>query len=197
MSVSVRPALPPGLTAIVEDVLALCDDREVRVGALVTGFGRAGLLPLILLPALIVASPLSAIPLLSTVNGLIIGLAALQLAAGRKCLWLPGMLANRSISTRRLKAGVRRMRPAAQWLDGRTRTRLSILARPPFSSLVALICAGCGLAMPFLELVPMSSSLLALTAMLLALGLLVRDGLLILLAPIPLTAALWIIVTII
>lgn len=176
---------PGHLGAILARVLGRCDQQTVSVGALVSSFGRAGILPLMLLPALIVVSPLSVIPLLPAVNGLIIALAALQLAAGRKYLWLPGWLSRQTLPTQRLKSGVRRMAPFAAWIDGRTRARLEFLTAPPISWLIALMCAVCGLAMPFLELFPMSSTLLGATVVCLGLGLLVRDGALILLALLP------------
>ncbi|MEM8821975.1 MAG: exopolysaccharide biosynthesis protein [Pseudomonadota bacterium] len=192
-------ALPPagadedpssnGLTPIIDNVLALCETGEAEVGAMASAFGRAGLLPLVLLPALIAVSPISIIPLIPTICGILITLASLQLAVGRRSLWLPGWLRRRSLPVARVEDGMQRLRPVAVWVDHRTRQRLTWLTVPPLSWSVALACAACGLAMPFLELVPMSATLLGATVMLMALGLLVRDGLLILLAPLPLTPA--------
>ncbi|MEM7490242.1 MAG: exopolysaccharide biosynthesis protein [Pseudomonadota bacterium] len=184
---------PSDLTAIIDDVTALCRGGEVAVGPLAAAFGRAGLLPLILLPALIAVSPISIIPLVPTFCGLLIALTALQMAVGRRSLWLPRWLARRALPADRVAEGLRRLRPAAAWLDRRTRRRLSVLTLPPMTLSVALACVVCGLAMPFLELVPMSATLLGATILLMALGLLVRDGLLILLAPLPLTPAVLII----
>ncbi|MEM7641978.1 MAG: exopolysaccharide biosynthesis protein [Pseudomonadota bacterium] len=182
-----------GLTSIIDDVLDLCQTGDVSVGDLASASGRAGLLPLVLLPALIAVSPISIIPLMPTLCGVLIALASLQLAVGRSSLWLPRWLARRPLPVRRVADGMGRLRPAAAWVDRRTRRRLSLLTLPPLSWSVALACAACGLAMPFLELVPMSATLLGATVMLMALGLLMRDGLLILLAPVPLAPAMLII----
>ncbi|MEM7711378.1 MAG: exopolysaccharide biosynthesis protein [Pseudomonadota bacterium] len=185
----VVPAAAGGLTAIIDDVTALSFGGTVSVGPLADAFGPAGLLPLILLPALVAVSPISIIPLVPTFCGLLIALLSLQFAVGRRAPWLPRWLARRALPAAKVQDGLRRLRPAAVWLDRRTRKRLSFLTLPPLSTLVALACTACGLAMPFLELVPMSATLLGATILLMALGLLVRDGLLILLAPLPLTPA--------
>ncbi|MEM8850571.1 MAG: exopolysaccharide biosynthesis protein [Pseudomonadota bacterium] len=182
-----------GLTSIIDNVLRQCEGDTVSVGALASASGRAGLLPLILLPALIAVSPISIIPLVPTFCGILIALASLQLAVGRRSLWLPGWLSRRALPAARVADGMRRVRPAAGWVDRRTRRRLALLTIPPLSWSVALACAACGLAMPFLELVPMSATLLGATVMLMALGLLVRDGLMILLAPLPMAPAMLII----
>ena len=64
------------------------------------------------------------------------------------------------------------------WLDAHTGKRLSVLVRPPMDRLLHLACVLCGIAMPVLELVPFTSSILGAAVVLLAMTLLVRDGLL-------------------
>jgi hypothetical protein len=49
--------------------------------------------------------------------------------------------------------------------------------QPPLSVLPKLVCVLCGAAMPFLELVPFSSSILASAVVLIGLSILARDGL--------------------
>lgn len=184
------PGPDPGpLTGIVDDLLDLCESELTSVGELVQTFGRAGFLPLMLIPALIVVSPLSGIPLLSTICGTIIFLVAMQMVLRRQHLWLPAILCRQKLSTRRLKDGVRRVRSTALWLDGHSHRRLPMLTEQPMTSLLQLACALCGGMMPFLELVPFSSSLLALTTCLLGLAMLTRDGLWAAVALLPLAAA--------
>ncbi len=178
-----------GLTDIVDDVLALCDTERVSVGEMTAAFGGAAFLPALLIPAVIVVSPLSGIPFLPTICGIMIFLVAMQMAAQRRKLWLPGWLCRRSIGTRRLKSGMARVRRLARWLDGHSGRRLTLLTRQPTLTLLYLACAVCGLAMPFLELVPFSSSLLASAVCLMGLAMLTRDGLWAAVALIPILGA--------
>ncbi|MEL7215513.1 MAG: exopolysaccharide biosynthesis protein [Pseudomonadota bacterium] len=184
------------LESIIDQVVQLCDGQTVTLGELIASFGRASLVPPLMLPALLVVSPLSGIPLFSSACGLIIALISVQMVLHRHKLWLPQMLARRELSTTRLKSAVKRIRPGARWLDRHSRRRIVFLERQPFVLLPQVACMMCGLAMPFLELVPFSSSLLALAVCLLALGMLVEDGLLTLVGLIPIAGAVSIIATI-
>lgn len=74
------------------------DGEDVRLGAVVEALGHRSHGPFLLIPALIDISPVGGIPGLPTVLGAIIALTAAQMLFGRKHLWLPGFLANRSIS---------------------------------------------------------------------------------------------------
>lgn len=175
-------AAPPpdmvSLTDIIERVTALCATPTISVRDLVTGLGETSFLPFLLVPALIVVSPLSGIPLLSTVCGTCIALIALQmLLPHHDHLWLPEALMRQRIGTARLIAGLRRLERPAHWIDARAHQRLQIFVRPPLSVLAQGLCVLCGAAMPFLELVPFSSSLLAAAVVLFGVGFLARDGL--------------------
>jgi hypothetical protein len=181
MAQTETPNLPPTvalLTAVIERVMALSDAPTVSVRDLVTGFGEASFLPFLLVPALIVVSPLSGIPLLSTTCGTIIALIALQMLLPRRThLWLPDVVMRQQIATQRLVAGLRRLEKPARWIDSRSHQRLQILVRPPMSVVAQGMCFLCGAMMPFLELVPFSSSILASAVVLFGVGFLARDGL--------------------
>jgi hypothetical protein len=166
------------LSAIIERVMALSDRPTVSVRDIVTGFGEASFLPFLMVPALIVVSPLSGIPLLSTVCGICIAIISLQMLMPRhRHLWLPERLMRQRIATGRLVAGLRRIEGPARWIDARAHQRLHLLVRPPLSVLAQVMCVLCGAAMPFLELVPFSSSILASAVVLFGVGFLARDGL--------------------
>lgn len=171
---------------------AACRER-VAVGDLVDAFGRASFVPLLLVPALIVVTPLSGIPGLSGLCGITIALIATQWLVGRDSVWLPGWIMRREVSGRRMRAALARIRPFARWLDRNTRARLGFLFRGPFRFLPPLACALFGAMMPFLELVPFSSSLLGTGVTLLAFSMLTRDGLFALTALLPAAAAILVI----
>lgn len=195
MSDPLNPTRP--LTTIINDVVALCDDRGVTLGEIIAASGRAGILPVLILVALVIVSPLSGIPLVSSTGGLLIFLIASQIVLGRRQLWLPGFLTRRPMKPDHVKSSMRRLLPVAGWIDRRSRQRLTILVRRPFSQLLMTLCALCGLAMPFLELVPFSASLLAATVVTLTLAILVEDGLLASIAVLPFLLAMGVITKII
>lgn len=183
-----EPALS-SMTAVLDRALAEAKRDEVRVEHLAEAFGRAGFLPLMMLPAALVVSPLSGIPLFSSICGITIFLIAVQLLFGRHCVWLPAWLKRRHISGARLEKGLTRIKPFAGWLDRHAHQRLGVLFYVPFWFLLPIICAFAGGAMPFLELLPFTSSFLGMTVLLMSLAMLTRDGLWVLVAMIPFLSA--------
>ncbi len=170
-------------------------DREtgrtrVTVDDLVRAFGASAFLPIMMVPALLVVSPLSGIPLFSSACGLTVALVAAQMIFGRQNLWLPPVIRQRQISGARLHGGMRRLRGLADWIDRHTRDRLMVLVGPAAHTAVLGGCLVCGLAMPFLEIVPFSSSILGLAILCFCTGLLAADGLLVLAGLVLMAAAL-------
>jgi Uncharacterized ABC-type transport system, permease components len=163
---------------IVDRLTQAADKPRVTLGDIVHAFGETAFLPVMMVPALIVFSPLSGIPLLPTLCGLMIVLIALQLAVGRRHLWLPQVVMQRSMDGARLRAVARRLTRLADWLDNRSRRRLRLVFFGPFRAGIYGLCALCGAAMPFLEIVPFSSSILALAVLLFCTAVLARDGVL-------------------
>lgn len=151
-------------------------EEDVNLGDVVAVFGRTAYVPLLTVPALIVFSPLSGIPFLSTFFGLVIGLIALQMTIGKRTLWLPGWLMRRDVSSERLIEALEWLKPAARWIDRVAKRRLAVLTTQPLILIPQIACILCGLAMPFLELVPFSSSMLAAAVLCFAVSFLVRDG---------------------
>lgn len=132
----------------------------------------------LVLPALILVSPLSGIPGLSSLGGLTIALVALQILLGRQVIWLPDFVLRRQVSADRLKRALARLDRPAAFIDQRSVTRMEWMLAFPGRQLALTTCLLCGLAMPFLELVPFSATTLAVVVSILASALLVRDGVL-------------------
>jgi hypothetical protein len=190
------PPAPRSLGALLDEVERLAaGGTPPSLAGVMAAFGPAGALPVMMVVALVVVSPLSGIPLLSSAAGLTIAAIALQLAAGRRSLWLPGWISRRTVPADRLAAAVQRLRPTARFLDRNSRERLRFVSMAPVSQLLLLACAAAGLSMPLLELVPFSSTLLALAVTCLGLTLLTRDGLWAVMALLPFGGAGWVIAT--
>lgn len=166
------------INEILDQVEDAAQGKQTSVADLMDALGPISQSGLLLVPALIVVTPLSGIPGLSSVLGLTIALLAGQMVFGRRQLWLPDWLLKRSISSKDLTGTLDKIRGLADAVDQHTQPRLKFLVKPPFRLLLQLICMLSGLAMPFLEFVPFSSSLLGCGVTFFATALLARDGLL-------------------
>lgn len=168
------------MVSLLERVRQRARGPEVCLRDVAETLGRASFIPNLMLPALAVVSPLSGIPLFSSFCGIWIALVSAQMLLHRDHVWLPGFLMRRRVSGERLRTATEWLIRPAAWLDRLTRPRLAFLLRPPLVWLAQAVCLMAGLAMPFLELVPFTSSMLGAVVFLLSLAMLAHDGLLML-----------------
>lgn len=155
---------------------------EVSVGDVVAAIGARSVLPLLLVPALVAATPLSGIPGMSALCGILIALISLEMILRFDHVWLPDRLMRQRVQSDRVRGTMRTIRPWLARIDRLTRNRLDFLFHRPLLYVPQLLCLLSGLVMPFLEFVPFSGSVAATGVCLLALSLLTRDGLFFLLA---------------
>lgn len=172
-----------GLSAIV-DTLGDLGKREqaVSVDNIREAFGHRSFGPFLLIPALLEISPIGGIPGLPTLLSLIITLFALQILIGRKHLWLPGFIANRTFKGERLSKAMSKMKGVARWTDKILRPRVDFATHRPFVFLVAILTIGLCATVPFLEIVPFASTFPMGAIALFGLGITARDGLVVLVA---------------
>ncbi len=158
---------------------------RVTAADIVDAVGKRSLHALLLVPALLAATPLSGIPGLSMVCGLLIALISVQLLLSFDRVRLPGVLMRRSVDGPTLRSALDKSRPVISWIDRRTRRRLTGLFHRPVIYVPELLCLLSGLVMPVLEFIPFSASIVATGVCLLALSMLTRDGLFFILAMVP------------
>ncbi len=163
--------------SVVEAMESAATGETTTMRRAVQALGEASFVPVLMAPALAVVTPLSGIPLFSSLCGILIALVSLQLLVNRSHIWLPDWLLRRKISSRRLREATGKMKAPARWLDTHSRERLGFLVHRPFNWITEVACLLCGASMPFLELVPFSSSILGAAVVLFSMALLVRDGL--------------------
>lgn len=156
--------------------------RRVSVAHMLQASGERSFGPMILLPGLLVLSPLSGIPGLPSLAALAVALVTLQLLIGRRHFWLPRWLLRRSVPAQRFDQALGLMLRGAKPIDRLVKPRLRWLTRGPAYPLCALICLLVALSMPPLELVPFANSLAGAALTCLGLSLIARDGLLALLS---------------
>ncbi|WP_074257252.1 exopolysaccharide biosynthesis protein [Vannielia litorea] len=155
----------------------LTEAETVSVSDVLDEIGIRAFAPLILVPALILVTPLSGIPGLPTIGAALMLLVTVQKLFGRKQLWLPGWITRRSVEAGKLANAVDWLRKPCRWFDRHSRKRLHPLVSRPANLVTALVISLICLMLPPLELLPMVTSLFAVAISLFAIGLLARDGL--------------------
>ncbi|MBQ0742904.1 MAG: exopolysaccharide biosynthesis protein [Pseudomonas sp.] len=158
------------------------DEQQVSMAQVVESVGDRSFGPLLLVMGLTLFSPLSGVPGMAIFAGLFVLLIALQMLVGRKHFWLPNFILNRSVAQSKLTKALDWLKPTARRVDRMVKPRLNFMLHPSSTYLIAGLCVMVGAALPFLELVPFSSSIVGLALAILGLALVARDGLLVLIA---------------
>lgn len=155
-------------------------DDPVNLGDVVAALGARSFGALLLVPSLLIVSPLSAVPAVPTILAAMIGLVAVQIILGRPALWLPRVLLQRSLPSRRLVRALETLRPLLKRLDPYLNERLTALTDRPGNLAALGLCCVIPLMMPVIEFVPFLTSVVATAMALFGLGIFVRDGVLML-----------------
>jgi hypothetical protein len=180
-----------GLRPLLNDVDRSGKEHDgLAMSDLLGMLGQSSFGPLMLIPALFVISPFSALVGFDSVMGILITLVAVQMLFGRKHIWLPKKILHLKIGEDKLKKILGFLRPVARWTDKIIYPRMERFTKAPFSRIIAALCALIGITMPPLEAIPFSNTAGAAVVSLLSLGLTVRDGLLVVIATAVLVIAL-------
>ena len=171
------PGEPRTLTDLLERVRGATVGEATGIGDILAHVGEGSFAPAILLPALLMVSPLSGMPGSPTVSAAVILLIALQWLWGRDHLWLPGVLMRRHIGSARVRRALDWLAGPARFVDRHTHRRLGLMAQGPARRPTILVICVIVVGWPMLELVPFVTSLGAFAVSLLAAGLMLRDGL--------------------
>lgn len=155
---------------------------KAKLGDAVEAMGHRAYGPFFIIFPLIDISPVGGIPGLPTAMAVVMVLLALQLLFGRKDLWLPGFLANRGLKGEKLVKVADKMRPVAKWLDRWFHGRMPALTKGPMIKIAAVAIIALCTTVPPLELLPFASTLPMVAILSFGLALLVRDGLLMVIA---------------
>ena len=171
-----------------EDVIAELDEAadsngaKVSVEEIMEAVGRRSFGPLLVLSGLLGMTPIGVIPTAPTIIALITVLVAGQLLFGRKQFWLPQALLKLSVDAGKVKKAASVSKKPAAFIDKLIRPRLTVLTTAIADRFVAGVCVLIALCVPPLELVPFAAFIPAAAIFIFGLGLIARDGLLILIA---------------
>lgn len=150
--------------------------EAVSIGTIKRVAGQRAAGPMLLLPALIVVSPLSIIPGLPTMVGINTILVAGQLALGREQVWLPKWLTERCVPAKYAKKLMTFLRPVSRAADHVVKPRAHALTGAVMRRAGAVICVLVGCIMPVLEVIPFTSTWAASIVAVYALAITARDG---------------------
>ncbi|MCR9294732.1 MAG: exopolysaccharide biosynthesis protein [bacterium] len=153
-------------------------DSDVTVGKILDEIAHRGFGPLLLVPALMSISPVGAIPGMSVVSGSLIVILAVQMLLNFQHPWIPNKLESIQIPRKKLDSAVGRLRPWAKRISLWLRPRWEIVFERPLYYLAPMVMVVLALMYFPLALVPMGVFLPGVANTLFAVGLTVRDGLL-------------------
>ena len=155
-------ASQPGERLTVRQIMAVLQDRAFAL--LIVLLGRPNCLPM----------P----PPIPLVCGLLLALVAIQIVFGREAPWLPRQLLNRSVARVDVERAVGRAIPVFRRLERISRPRMTFLDTPVsmrlMGAVILVLALGLLFAPPFVGQIP-----LGLAVCLVGLGLVERDGLVI------------------
>jgi hypothetical protein len=185
---------PKSLSDLLDRLSDSAESETVAIRDVVNGIGRGSMIPFLLVPAFLTATPLSGIPGVSTMSGLIIAIVSFRLLLNYDSMALPDWIARRSFGAERLRNVLSKSEPVVNWIDRHTRRRWDWMFERPVIWIPEALCLLSGLMMPLLEFVPFTSSFVAVGVFMLALSMLLRDGLLFLIALLPYAAMIYLVV---
>ncbi|WAJ71524.1 exopolysaccharide biosynthesis protein [Catenovulum adriaticum] len=166
------------LSEIIEQITQVGQGaKKITAGDLIEHFENRGFGPLLVFPALIAILPTGGIPGVPTVCGILICFISIQLALGKQSPWLPKKFKQLSIKQESLEKNANKALPITQKIDKVFRPRFKLFQSKKVKKAIALTCAGCGLIMIPLELLPFAVAIPASAILSTAVGLATEDGL--------------------
>ncbi len=182
------------LEDLIDDAIDAADGDTLSVGDLLDAFGTRSFGPVIAMLALIDITPIGAVPFLPMLLAALILLISVQLLFGKTHPWIPAAIRERTVETDRVEQARRKsskwlrridrvVTPRLQWATGGTAQWLAAVC----VCLLALVMGA-----PPLELIPYATAVPAAVILLFGLGLMARDGLLMLMGFAGTGIALWV-----
>lgn len=168
------------LSDVLDQLEGAAHGESIAVEEVLEKLGRKSFASLMLVFSLIAVSPASAIPGITATVAAIVFILVVQMIAGRNCVWLPGFIVQRRMSTEKLCKGIGWLRKPVGFVERFMKPRLTLLLRRPWIWLPLIMVLGLTSFMPFMEAIPTSGSIASAVIALFAAGLLMRDGALVL-----------------
>lgn len=167
------------LTSLANDVENGTNGSRVRVKDVIKSIEGRGFSALILLPALLTFLPTGAIPGVPGICAILIILFAGQRLFGLKQVYLPSRLMRLSVPKSKLNGLLKKSKPALKFADRFIEARFGFMCNPVTERVIAGICILLALTFFPLAIIPFAVLPPSGAIILMSLGLLARDGLLV------------------
>ena len=164
------------LSEVLDRLESSTHGESIAVQEVIEKLGPKSFASLMLVFSLISTSPASAIPGITAIVAAIVFILTLQMIIGRDCVWLPGFITRRHMSTKKLCKGIAWLRKPVAFVERFLRPRLGFLLHRPWLLLPLVLILCLTLFMPFMEVIPTSGSIASAVIAFFAAGLLTRDG---------------------
>ena len=177
----VKPVEPSNHEDVLDEIAAKCDNDStpdtLTLDEILESVGRRSYGPLLLVIGLFAISPATILPGMTWFAAALTLLVAGQMALGRPRIWLPKKALQAQLPRDAVRSGVEKGRGAAKVIDKLLKPRLTVLSKPPFVNLVALMVIAAALITFPLGLIPLAPLAPGLAVVFFGLGMVARDGL--------------------
>ncbi len=166
------------LPAMVEALKDMAKGRDsVTFGEVADVLGRRGHGPLLFVLSTFLILPIGWIPGVGGALGILMAVVGVEMLRGRRGIWLPGVLRNRTLPAARIGDVATRMRGPVDRIARILKPRFTRLVRNPLSilAIAGLLIVG-GLSMLVIGAIPILSPLVGLPVLCFALGVTAADG---------------------
>ncbi|OKL45129.1 exopolysaccharide biosynthesis protein [Pseudovibrio exalbescens] len=169
------------LSGILDHLKEAAETEHITIGTVLSAIGYRAIGPLLFVSALILISPIGAIPGVPLLMAALIIILSMQMIWGTQSLWLPTVITKRPIPPDKLHEALDKLSPYASGIDRFVGDRMNWAIQDPMPRIIALICVVLALLVIPAGLIPFAAALPGGAIMLLSLGLATRDGLIVLL----------------
>lgn len=178
------------LTKVIEE----SEDREdVSFEFLLDTFGTRTFAPILLIPAMLILTPIGAIPGLPSIVGIFILIVSSQLIIGLKHPWVPEKIDKFSVNRKKLLstlAKLDKIKKPINYFENLLNPRIKFLTSNKIDWIYGILISLLAISMIPLEIIPFAAFLPATGICLISVALLSRDGILAILA-LSLTSIVW------
>ncbi len=179
------------LSDIFDDLCVDQNDENITLETILHNLNNRGYAPLLIVPSLIILSPVGAIPGVPAILGLFIFFVAFQMMLGRSEPWLPSFVKKLKFETKSFCSGLEKSEPILKKIERVIKPRYCFLATNKlayfFVSIMSVILSMGVVSIGFIPFLP---DLLVLPILFFSIGLLTQDGIVIILGMIALLIAL-------
>jgi len=163
-----------GISDILDELNGSLNGERTSLAHILDIFHERGFGAILFILALPAALPVPAVGY-GTILAIPLIFLTAQQALGARALWLPRRLKQKTIASAALKTTIAKAQPFIAWLEIVIRPRLGSITQGVFSNIIGL--AGLIMALSVLIPLPLTNTVPSLGIALMALGVLMRDGL--------------------